>query len=122
MSCTSLMSSQAWGLNFPCHVCSRSSEMQPVPVKWIKKLLSVFFARPERMALAQPGWSMSPVSNKAWLITRCCCCYCYCHCYAGRTDGYVGILGCLFNHIKVIEATLDNLDVGVLSCESAGWC
>lgn len=61
---------------------------------------------------------MSPVSNKRKLGISCtvllaCCC-------GGHTDGDVSILCCLFDYIKVIEATLDNLDTGVFSCKSAG--
>jgi hypothetical protein len=49
---------------FPSQVCSRSSDMQPVPVRWMRKLRVLFLERPERMACAQPGWSMSPVSGQ----------------------------------------------------------
>ena len=39
------------------------NQKQPVPVRWMRKLGVVFFWRPERIAAAQPGWSLSPVSD-----------------------------------------------------------
>lgn len=58
------------GLKCPSHVCSLSSEMQPVPVRWMRKLGVAFFLSPDKMAAAQPGWSISPVSVRFWVLVK----------------------------------------------------
>jgi hypothetical protein len=75
------------------------------------KLGVVFFATPERIAFAQPGWSMSPVSENETVS----------HAAAFGNEHelvptYHNVCGAsgLLDDLKVVEAALHNLDRGIL--------